>query len=166
MSRRPATAIVATLTLAALVGLATPAAAQSAAAAQPAAPPPLVLAAPLYARLLDVPPFVLGAPPLRRPAMLPALYASFIALEAFDGYSTSRGLSAGAVESNPVVRWSVQHPVTLWAVKGAAAAGSIYVAERLWRRNRRGQAIAVMILSNAVMGVVAARNVSAINASR
>jgi hypothetical protein len=120
----------------------------------------------LYARLLDLPPFVLGDPPLKRPALLPALYVGFIGLELFDGYSTSRGIARGAVESNPLVRWSVGHPATLWAVKGAAAAGSIYVAERLWKRGRRARAITVMVLSNAVMGIVAARNVSAINASR
>jgi hypothetical protein len=120
----------------------------------------------LYARLLDTPPFVLGEMPRRRPAVLPALYVSFVALEAVDGYSTSRGLSEGAVESNPFVRWSVDHPTTLWAVKGAAAAGSIYFAERLWKRNRRGQAVAVMVLSNVIMGIVAVRNLSAIDAHR
>jgi hypothetical protein len=143
-----------TLVFLVLLGFAAPAAAQ-----EPAPPP-------LYARLLDLQPFVLGEEPPSRPAILPPLYVSFIGLEVFDGYSTSRGLSQGASESNPFVRWSVDHRATLWAVKGAAAAGSIYFAERLWKKNRRAQAMTVMVVSNVVMVFVAARNVAAINASR
>lgn len=116
----------------------------------------------LYAKLLDVPPFVIGEiPRAPRPAILPALYAGFVSLEAFDGYSTSRGLKQGAAESNPLVRWAVDNPATLWAVKGGAAFASIYVAERLWKHNHRGQAIVLMAVSNAVMSMVAAQNRSA-----
>lgn len=121
----------------------------------------------LYAHLLDVPPFVIGDVPAGpRPTFLPMLYASLIGLEGVDGYSTSRGLARGATESNPFVRWAVDNPATLWAIKGAAAVGSIYVAERLWKRHQRTHAVAVMVVSNAVMAAVAARNFSAIHASR
>ncbi len=114
----------------------------------------------LYAKLIDVRPFVIGQrpEPIERPLVLPVLYVSFAGLEAFDGYSTSYGISHGATEGNPLLRTAVDHPATLWAVKGAAAVTSIWAAERLWRQNRRGQAIAVMVAANVVMAAVAANN--------
>src|SRR5262245_36666133 len=39
-----------------------------------------------------------------RPRALPALYASLAALQAFDAYSTTRGLSQGATEGNPLMQ--------------------------------------------------------------
>lgn len=104
--------------------------------------------------------------PARRPQILGVLYASFIGLEVYDGYSTSTGLTAGATESNGLVRWAAVHPTIFWGVKGGAAAASLYVAERMWRRHRRGQAIAVMVASNVVMAAVAANNWSVLHSQR
>jgi hypothetical protein len=114
----------------------------------------------LYSKLIRVQPFTVGArpAPVTRPLVLPVLYVSFAGLQAFDGYSTSNGINHGAVESNPLLRAAVDHPAALWAVKGGAAVTSIWAAERLWRHNRRGEAIAVMVAANAVMAVVAANN--------
>ena len=95
-----------------------------------------------------------------RGSALPLLYGSLIALQGYDGYSTSRGLRNGAVESNGFMASLVTHQASLWAVKGGTAFVSIYVAERLWRQNHRGQAIALMIVSNALMVGVAANNAS------
>jgi hypothetical protein len=58
------------------------------------------------------------------------------------------------------------HPGALWAVKGGAAFISIYAAERLWRQHRRGQAIAMMAVSNGLMVAVAASNASVLRAQR
>lgn len=101
-----------------------------------------------------------------RGAALPSLYASQVALQVFDGYSTTRGLRNGAIEANSILGRMASHPVALWAAKGGAAFASIYVAERLWRGNRRGQAIAVMLASNAILVAVAARNTSVLRAQR
>jgi hypothetical protein len=54
------------------------------------------------------------------------------------------------------------HPGALWVAKGGAAFLSIYTAERLWRRHHRGEAIAVMVISNGIMAAVAASNASVI----
>lgn len=97
-----------------------------------------------------------------RGPLLPSLYVGLIGLEAYDGYSTTRGFKAGASESNPVMRGLAGSPVALWAAKGGAAFVSIYAAERLWRHNHRGQAIALMLASNGLMAAVA-RNNSTIN---
>jgi hypothetical protein len=109
--------------------------------------------------------------PVREPSAsrgmaLPAMYVSLIGLQVYDGYSTMTGLSHGAVESNGLMSAVVNHPAGLWAVKGAAAFGSIYMAERLWRQHRRGQAIALMVATNVVMLSVAASNASIIHAQK
>jgi Domain of unknown function (DUF5658) len=104
--------------------------------------------------------------PASRGAALPALYVSLIGLQAYDGYSTQQGLSHGAIESNSFMSAVVSHPASLWAAKGGAAFVSIYMAERLWRQHRRGQAIALMVASNVIMASVAASNASIIRAQR
>jgi hypothetical protein len=96
--------------------------------------------------------------PASRGSWLPALYVGLGGLNVVDGYTTMRGLARGATEANPLMRGIGGHSAALWAVKGGATAGSVYLAERLWRQNRRGAAIAVMALSNGMMAVVAANN--------
>lgn len=108
-------------------------------------------------------PHVRARPAVRGP-MLPGLYVSLAGLQAYDGYSTNRGLKNGAIESNRFMGSLVRHPAALWAAKGGAAFVSIYMAERLWRQHRRGQAIAVMLASNGLMAVVAANNRTIIRA--
>jgi hypothetical protein len=97
-----------------------------------------------------------------RGPMLPSMYASLIGLQAYDGYSTNHGLKNGASESNAALGVLTRHPAAVWAVKGATAFASIYVAERLWRQNRRGQAIVLMVVSNGIMAAVAANNAAII----
>jgi hypothetical protein len=113
----------------------------------------------------DWQPGVPVSPAFRGPA-LPSLYISLIGLQAYDGYSTSRGFKQGAVESNSLMSGLASHPGALWAAKGGAAFASIYTAERLWRQHRRRQAIALMLVSNSVMAAVAASNASVLRAQR
>ena len=104
--------------------------------------------------------------PAMRGPVLPALYVSLLGLQAYDGYSTTRGLKNGAVESNVILGALASHPAALWAAKGGTALVSIYVAERLWRGHHRGQAIALMVVSNGIMAAVAASNASIIRSQR
>jgi Domain of unknown function (DUF5658) len=101
-----------------------------------------------------------------RPMALPALYGTLAGLQIFDGYSTVTGLRRGATEANPIVGGLAGNPAAFWSLKAASTGVSIYFAERLWKRGRRGQAIAVMLASNAVMSAVAARNASVLKATR
>jgi hypothetical protein len=101
-----------------------------------------------------------------RGPLLPSLYMGLIGLEAYDGYSTTQGLKHGAIESNTLMRRLAANPSALWAVKGGATFVSIYVAERLWRNNHRGQAVAVMVLSNGLMAAVAVNNASVLRAQK
>ena len=139
--------------------------ARSAAAQDSAAPPTLFvkMTAPAAGGDFRLPGRVI---PADRGSLLPALYVSLAGLQAYDGYSTSRGLKSGASEANAVLGTVASHPAALWAVKGGTAFMSIYVAERLWRGHHRGQAIAMMVVSNGIMAAVAASNASIIRSQR
>ena len=92
-----------------------------------------------------------------RPAILPALYASTVALQAYDVYSTRQALARGAQEANPLMQGVVGNTGALIAVKAAVATSTIVAAERLWHTNKPA-AIAVLVASNGVAAIVAARN--------
>jgi hypothetical protein len=95
--------------------------------------------------------------PESRPAILPALYASYGAMQAFDIYSTRRALTSGAREANPAVRGATGNSATMMTVKALSTAGSIYFTERAWKKNRKG-AIIMMAAMNGVTAAIAARN--------
>jgi hypothetical protein len=101
-----------------------------------------------------------------RGALLPSLYVSLAALNAFDAYSTTKGLSLGAAEANPMMRGVANRPAMLWAVKGGVTAGSVYIAERLWKNNNKVGAVVVMVATNSMMATIAARNSSVIRSQR
>jgi hypothetical protein len=119
----------------------------------------------LFAKLL-VPPSLAGLapvlPPAARGAALPALYVGLASLELYDGFTTTAGVHRGAAEANPLVGGAAGNGPALWAIKGGATVGVIYLTERLWRQHHRSQAIGVMLASNGVMAVVAARNTRAL----
>ena len=94
---------------------------------------------------------------LARPAMLPALYVSYAALQVFDIYSTKQALARGAREANPLMQGVVGNTGSFVAVKAAVTVGAILAAERLWRTNKVA-AIALMMVSNGVLAVVANNN--------
>lgn len=104
---------------------------------------------------------------LSRPAALPALYVSYAGLQAFDVYSTQQALARGAREANPLMQPVVGNRTAFWAVKATATLATIAAAEHLWRHKRnRKAAIGVLVASNAVAAVVAARNASVLRSKR
>lgn len=92
-----------------------------------------------------------------RPAALPALYVSHAALQVYDVYSTRKAAAQGAREANPFMQGVVNNPSGFWALKATTTLAAIVASERLWRTNKTA-AIAVMVASNSVAAVVAARN--------
>ncbi|SRR5260370_39418234 len=74
-----------------------------------------------------------------RGGLLPVLYASYVALQVFDGYTTTIGVQRGAVESNPLMRGIADRAAIVWTVKGGVTVAAIYTAERLWRDHRAGR---------------------------
>ena len=101
-----------------------------------------------------------------RGSALPALYVSLAALQVVDGYTTTTGITRGAREANPLMPAVAGNTAAVWAVKGGVTLLSIYTAERLWKNHKRGQAIAMMLVSNGMMAAVAARNASVLRAQR
>jgi hypothetical protein len=93
----------------------------------------------------------------QRPAILPALYVSVAALQALDAHSTMTALGQGGREANPLMRGVAGNRGALLAVKAGVAGGTIFLAERMWKRNRVA-AIAMMVIVNAVDAVVVAHN--------
>src|SRR5882762_1511582 len=78
-----------------------------------------------------------GLAPIRigansRGAVLPLLYGSYAALQAFDAVSTLRGTQLGAQEANPMMAGLSRNPAGMWALKGGLTAASIVAAEHLW----------------------------------
>lgn len=102
---------------------------------------------------------------MARPAVLPALYASYAALQVFDVYSTRQALARGAREANPLMQSVVGNQSAFWAVKLSATAGTIVAAERLWKKNKAA-AITVLVVSNAVAATVALNNARVLRQQR
>jgi Domain of unknown function (DUF5658) len=96
---------------------------------------------------------------IRRPKLLPALYAATVLTQVLDAHSTRSALSRGAREVNPVMQGVASNGATLLAVKVGAAAGTVFIAEKLWRRNRVA-AIAMMVAVNVATAGIAAHNYS------
>jgi hypothetical protein len=95
--------------------------------------------------------------PAARPAAMPVMYAALGALNALDVYSTRQALGASAREANPAMRAAASRTATMVAAKALSTAGTIYFAERAWKKNRAG-AIVLMAAINGVTAAVTARN--------
>ena len=92
-----------------------------------------------------------------RPSALPVMYAALGALNALDAYSTRRSIGSGAVEANPLMQKPAGSAGTMLAVKAISTAGTIFFAERAWKKNRKG-AVVMMALINGTMAAITARN--------
>lgn len=101
------------------------------------------------------PPVTVGDQP--RPKALPALYTSLAALQAFDAYSTTKGMPIGAREMNPLMRGAAGNPAAFWALKAGATILPMMAAERMWKQHRV-RAVVVMALANGLAAAIAANN--------
>jgi hypothetical protein len=137
---------------------------------------PALVSASLAALLASSRPFGVSIPPrvatvsplgnsvqpvaMGRPAILPALYVSFAALQALDAHSTLAAVGAGRNEANPALKGIVDQPGAFLAVKVAATAGTLYLTERLWKKHR-GAAVALMLVANGTYALIVANNYGA-----
>lgn len=92
-----------------------------------------------------------------RPAALPVLYLTLGAMQAWDIYSTSAALHAGAKESNPAAAPFVGNARSMIGLKAATTASTIFFAERLWKTNKVG-AVVMMMAINGASAAVSMRN--------
>jgi hypothetical protein len=91
----------------------------------------------------------------KRPVALSTLYGSYATLQVLDLVSTRKAIAAGAHEANPLM--GNGSTARMMLVKGAGASVSMYLAERMWKKNRVG-AIVTMAVMNGVTAAVVARN--------
>lgn len=123
--------------------------------ASPVVPPG---APPIVAREIDtaMPAHPVAAGPIaRRPSALVPLYVSYVGLQALDAVTTLRALEAGASEQNPLVGGVAGHPGALLALKAGVAVGTIYLSERLWRKNPAAAVVLMAALNGAYLAIVA-----------
>ena len=93
----------------------------------------------------------------KRPAALPALYATLGAMQAWDVYSTSAALKAGAREANPTATPFAGNAGKMMGLKAATTASTIFLTERMWKKNKVG-AIVVMAAINGATAAVSMNN--------
>lgn len=96
-------------------------------------------------------------PQVKRPAILPALYATLGVMQAWDVYSTTAALKAGAREANPTAAPFAGNAGSLIGLKAATTAGTIFFAERMWKKNKVG-AIVMLAAINGATAAVSMRN--------
>jgi Domain of unknown function (DUF5658) len=89
--------------------------------------------------------------------LMSALYVSFLSLQVLDIHSTLLARDRGAREQNAVLEPFVTHEPVFVAVKLGAAAGILYMAERV-RRHNRVAAIVMIAAFNSAYATVVARN--------
>lgn len=97
------------------------------------------------------------SPKVDRPAILPALYVTLGAMQAWDVYSTRAALSAGAREANPTATPFSGSAGSLLGLKAATTASTIFFAERMWKKNKVG-AIVMLVAINGATAAVSMHN--------
>jgi len=96
-------------------------------------------------------------PQVKRPAMLPVLYATLGAMQAWDVCSTNAAMKAGAREANPTAAAFAGNSGSLIGLKAATTASTIFFAERMWKKSKVG-AIVMLAAINGATAVVSMHN--------
>ena len=107
--------------------------------------------------LVPMAPMSVYAPTSERPAILPALYAALGAVQVWDVYSTRAALAAGAREANATAAPFTKSSGPMLGLKAATTAGTIFFAERMWKKNKVG-AIVMLIAVNGATAAVSMQN--------
>src|SRR5687768_18586228 len=88
-----------------------------------------------------------------RTAILPALYVTLGAMQALDVYSTRAALQAGAREANPTAAPFASNAASMFGMKAVTTAGTIFFAERMWKKNKVGAVIMLVAINSATAAV-------------
>ena len=92
-----------------------------------------------------------------RPRPLVPLYVSLASLQLLDVQTTARALKNGARESNPLLAGFASNAPAVLALKVGTTAGTIYLTERLWKKNRAA-ALVMMVGLNSAYAVIVTHN--------
>lgn len=93
------------------------------------------------------------SPKVERPAILPALYVTLGVMQAWDIHSTRTALQAGAREANPTAVAASGNAASLLGLKAATTAGTIFFAERMWKKNKVGAVLMLVAINGATAAV-------------
>lgn len=121
------------------------------------APAPLAAAVPAAPALETAPEPWMFDRKMSRPAAVGVMYGTLGALQVLDVYSTRRALHHGGTEANPLVRPAADSAAAMAVIKAVSTATTIYFAERVWKKNRKG-AVVLMAIMNGATAAVVARN--------
>ena len=91
-----------------------------------------------------------GATSLRR-----SMYVSFAALQVADIMSTTKAISGGATEANPVMSGFVNNKAAFYGVKAATALSTVFLAERIAKNHPHRAAIMMAVVNVGYAAVVA-----------
>lgn len=93
-----------------------------------------------------------------RPGPLLPLYVGFATAQALDLHSTYVAIQRGGREGNPLVSLVSKRPVAAVAIKAGLTGGTIWAAERMWKRQRRTGAVVLLAAVTALQAAVDAHN--------
>lgn len=93
------------------------------------------------------------SPKLDRPTILPALYATLGMMQVWDVYSTRAALQAGAREANPAAAPFTGNAASMLGMKAVTTAGTIFFAERMWKKNKIGAVMMLVAINGATAAV-------------
>jgi hypothetical protein len=87
--------------------------------------------------------------------VLSALYGSAVVVHGLDAHSTFEALDAGAVETNVLLRPLTDNRPAFIAFKGGVAAGTIYAAHHMAKRNKLAAILTLAAVNTAYAFIVA-----------
>lgn len=84
-----------------------------------------------------------------------SMYMAFGTLQTIDAYTTLRALRYNGREVNPLVAAVQEYPAGVIAVKSAVTFGTVYVSEKLRKRNKLVAGVTVAAVNSAYLWVAA-----------
>ncbi len=106
------------------------------------------------------------APRIRtgRPFVLPAMYASFVALQMGDAALTEYGMNHGYREGNPILGGGLGTGLgTTVPLKIGTSVLAIWAVDHMWKRGHHAAAVVTIIGANVIGAAVVSRNISVLN---
>lgn len=100
---------------------------------------------------------IIPPPEIKRPPALTALYVSFAGLEALNAHSAFPTFEGRARQTNPVLAEFASSRAALVATKVGVTAATIYLSERLRKKNPKA-VVWMMIGLNSALAVITAHN--------
>jgi len=89
------------------------------------------------------------------PTTLTDMYLKHAALQGLDALTTFSALSKGHTEANPLLKSG--NTALIVGGKIAATTLSVYLTQKLWKRNRKA-AIVTMVVTNAILSAAVVNN--------